>query len=60
MAGQCEGGFEHSCWAQSLENVTSQVSIVRRKEKKTERRKKRGKKGAKVEGEQEEGLLLTQ
>lgn len=59
MAGQCEGGFEHSCWAQSLEDVTSQVSIGLSLEEKTQRRRKRGTNGPKQEEEQEEGLRLT-
>lgn len=60
MAGQCEGGSEHSCWVQSLADVTSQVSTGPRREEKTQkRRRRRGKKGPKQEEEQEEGLLLT-
>lgn len=58
-AGQCAGGSEHSYWVQILEDVTSPVSTGLRSEEKTQRRRKRGKKGSKLEEEQGEGLLLT-
>lgn len=58
VAGQCEGGSEHSYWAQSCEDVTSRVSIGLRREEKIWRWK-RGKKGLKQE-EGEQGPLLRQ
>lgn len=61
VAGQCEGGSEHSYWAQILVGVTAQVSTGSKLGAKTQRRRTRrrkGKNGLNWEEEQEQGLQL--